>query len=44
MCCSILGLELGCKSHIDEHTSSMALFIPGQKIHPCASNWALVIP
>ena len=25
-------------------TSPMALFIPGQKMHPCPSNWALVIP
>ena len=37
-CCSILGLEPGAGLTL------MALFIPGQKIHPCASNWALVIP
>ena len=24
--------------------SSMALFMPGQKTHPHANNWALVIP
>ena len=24
--------------------SSMALFMPSQKTHPCANNWALVIP
>ena len=38
------GLGTGCRSHIDEQLSSVALFIPGQKIHPHVSNWDLVIP
>ena len=24
--------------------SSMALFIPSQKTHPCMNNWAFVVP
>ena len=37
-------LGTGCRSHTAELLLLWALFMPGQKTHPCMNNWALMVP